>query len=78
MFNPDAMRKRFAELGQAREVIEAQATPLRAKRDELIAAHHREMRILNDEIRRVEAGLFDIDMERGIIVRALNGKTGPA
>ena len=76
MFDPDTMRRRFQELGQKREAIVGKSGPLRAQRDALIAAHEAQIKPLEAQIKAAEAGLFEIDRERGIIARALNGKTG--
>jgi uncharacterized coiled-coil DUF342 family protein len=78
-FHPDALRKRFHELGKEREKIVAAAQPLREQRDVM----HRQideirtaMRPLNEQIKAVEAPLYDVDVERGAIAKALGGKTG--
>lgn len=76
MFDHATMQKRFWELTRKREEIAAQAGPLRAERDALIAKHTAEVQPLEAKIKQVEAPLFDIDRERGLIARALGGKTG--
>lgn len=80
-FNPDAMRKRFHELGRKRAEIVSNPALLdaRAKYEALRAeecALRDKQKPLIEEIRRLEAGLFDIDQERGVLNRALAGRTG--
>lgn len=75
-FSPEAMRRRFAELTTKRDEILQQSTPLREQRDRMLADHQQQQKNLNDEIAKVETGLFDIDQERAMLARALNGKTG--
>jgi uncharacterized coiled-coil DUF342 family protein len=72
---PEALRARFAELGEQRDSILGQSTPLREQRDEVSVNAQTQMEALDDEIRAAEAGLFDIDQERGLIARALGGRT---
>lgn len=76
MMKPDAMRKRFHELNKQREAILKKSEPLRQKRDEAVSKATETERKMNDAIRKAEADLYDIDIERGQIVRALGGKTG--
>ena len=73
------MQARFHELGAAREAILAQSGPANAVREairERIGELERMAAALTVEIKRIEAPLFDIDNERGGLVRALKGKTG--
>lgn len=76
IFTEDAMRARFAELTQAREAILAISTPLRQSRDAAVNAARDAETAMNAEIKAAEAGLFEIDMERGALARALKGQTG--
>jgi hypothetical protein len=76
MFDPDSMRKRFHELSTKRESILAVSAPLRAKRDEAVAVYESVARPLEAQIKEAEAGLYEIEQERAVIARALNGKTG--
>lgn len=78
MFDNDAMRKRFHDLGRQRDTIMGSLAPLIQKRDEAIAAHEAVMRPIEAEIKAVRAPLYDIDQERALIARALGGKTGAA
>ena len=78
MFDPDNMRRRFHELGAKRDEILAKSTPLREKRDAVLAEMEASVKALSAEIKAAEAGLFEIDQERGAITRALKGKTGSA
>lgn len=79
MFDPETMRKRFHELGRQRDEVLAKAKPIRDRYDAMRAeecALRDRMKPLIDEMKAAEAPLFDIDRERGIIAKALNGKTG--
>lgn len=78
MFTPDAMRRRFHELGAKRDAILSGSVPLRERRDALISEHTAAVKTLEAQIKAAEAGLFELDMERGLISRALNGQTGAA
>jgi uncharacterized coiled-coil DUF342 family protein len=74
--NPDEMRARFHELGAQRDKIKAKADPMRAKRDKVVNEAATQERQMNAAIREAEAGLYEIDCERGALARALSGKTG--
>ncbi len=71
---PDEMRKRFHDLGKQREAIMVKVKPLQDERDKLRAQRD----AFDAQLRAMHARLFDIDMERGALARALNGKTGTA
>lgn len=74
------MQKRFHALGSEREAILARSAPTRTERETLQAeVAERELKIkpLTQTIREIEKKLYDIDMERAALARALNGKTGP-
>jgi uncharacterized coiled-coil DUF342 family protein len=77
-FSPENMRKRFHELGRKREAILAKTTPLREERDKIVQEADAKAKALAAQFKQIEkdGGLFDIDMERGMLARALNGKTG--
>lgn len=77
-FSPDNMRKRFHELGAKRESILARTMPLRAQRDAIVQAAESKAKALADQFKQIEKdeGLYDLDMERGMLARALGGKTG--
>lgn len=75
-FHPSNMRKRFHELTAQAAAIEAGSAPLRAQRDALVASHEAARKELDARLKKAEEGLFDIQIERGVLVRALNGKTG--
>jgi hypothetical protein len=75
-FTQDSMRARLQTLNKAREKILAKSTPVRAARDAFVAEMTAREAEMNTAVREAEAGLFDIDMERGLLTRALGGKTG--
>lgn len=77
----DAMKKRFHELGAQRDAIVSASAPANAVRDAIrdrLNQLERMAKALSAEIKRIEAPVFEIDMERGRLVRALQGKTGAA
>ena len=77
-FTEEAMRARFHELGALSDEKLAVSTPLREQRDAIVQAAREQEDALNAQIAEAEEGLFDIDMERGALARALKGKTGLA
>ncbi len=76
MFDPGTMRKRFKELEAKRAALLAEIAPVEVERDALIAAHNAAIKPLEAKLKTMRAPLFDLDNERGMIARALNGKTG--
>lgn len=74
-FEPDKMRERFKALSDQRASILEASSPLREKRDKLLAKQQREVEELNNNIRTAERELYDIDVELGMISRALGGLT---
>lgn len=74
--NPSALRARFAILAADRAAIIAASTPLREERDEIARDAAERIAPLDDQIRDVEAGLFELDQEAALISRALGGRTG--
>ena len=74
-FSPDNMRARFATLGKQRDAILAQTQGLRAERDALVNLNAARIRDLEKQVAEIEAPLFDLDNERGLLARALGGKT---
>lgn len=74
--NPENLRARFAELGDQREAMLAASSPLRDRRDTVAREAQEQIAVLDSRIRAAEEGLFQIDQERGLIARALGGKTG--
>lgn len=76
IFSPEAMRNRFSELGEQKAKIETKAAPLIAARDEMAAKYQADLDLANAKIKKAQDGLFEIDQERALIVRALAGSTG--
>ena len=76
--NPEKMRARFHELKAKRDAQRAKADPIRAERDKLVAKQLKELDAHDAKVKKAEEGLFDIEMEMGMLVRALNGKMGEA
>lgn len=78
-FNPDEMRQRFHALGRQRQEIIARAAPVRERYEvkaAAIEAAKTEARPLLDELKAIEAPLYDIEQERATISRALGHRTG--
>lgn len=74
--NRAAIKARFHELSAKREQILAASAPLRAKRDDIVNKARADEEILNVQIREAEAGLYELDVERGLLARAVGGQTG--
>lgn len=72
----ETMRKRFHELQAMRDKQRAKADPIRAKRDELVAKQLKELEAEDKKVAAAEEGLFDIEQEMAMIVRAVGGKMG--
>jgi hypothetical protein len=75
-FHPENLRRRFHALGRKKAAIHAVSDPLRAERDALIQATEVRVKALNAKIKAAEQGLFDIDQERSMWVKALGRQTG--
>lgn len=73
---PEEMRKRFHELGAARDEKLENSAPLRRAREKLLQKTEPLLRELEAKIKEAEGGLYAIDMERAALARALKGKTG--
>lgn len=77
----DQMRDRFHELGAIKAEVDAELEPLNAAMTLLhqqAAAIAAEQKTIATKMKAIRdaAGLFDLDMERGRLARALDGKTG--
>lgn len=78
-FKPGDLKARFAELEAARNRIISASGPIRQHRDALRAqqdALREQMRPLEAQIKSIEEPLYNIDMERSVIAKALGGRTG--
>jgi len=76
---PPDLRTRFHALGKQREEIIAKAAPLQAQFDALRVKQDEiagQLTPISDQLRAIKSPLYDIDVERAAIARALNGKTG--
>lgn len=74
---PDAMKDAFHAKRKERAAVLAKLDPLVAKRDKIANDARAKLLPLDDEIKAIKAPLYDLDMEIGMIARALGGKTGP-
>ena len=70
------IKKRFHALGAERERKLALSAPLRARRDALVTKARAEELELNKQIKAAEVGLYEIDVERAALARAVGGQTG--
>ncbi len=76
-FSPENLRKRWAELTAEYEKKAAPRDKLMAERDAKIAKlTDAEQRAYAAKIKKANEGLYEIEMERAAIARALGGKTG--
>lgn len=73
-----ALRARFREAIAERDAIQAASEPLRnqraALREQMAPLEEHDRRLV-EQIKHTEAGLFDLQNEIGMIVRALGGNT---
>lgn len=76
MYSETELRDRFHELTAQHDAIRAVSDPIRAQRDKIVQDADIKARKLAEQIKEAEAGLYDIEMERARIARALKGKTG--
>lgn len=75
-FDPATLRARFHQLGAERAARLAASAPLREARDAFVNEARAKEAAMNAAIAEAEAGLFQSDQERGMIARALGGRTG--
>lgn len=74
-FSPEKLRARFAEL--TKQYDASPIHKLKAERDAKADKLTRAQLVKYDEkIRAANKGLYEIEMERAAIARALGGKTG--
>jgi hypothetical protein len=73
---PETMKKRFWELKDQRDKLRAKADPIRAERDELSVKHAKEIAKANAKVAVAEKGLYDIEQEMAMLVRAIGGRMG--
>lgn len=78
IFTPENMRKRFHDLRKSAENIEMKARPYRDEYDRVSQEAEAKLKTLAGKFKEIEAPLFDIKNEMGMLARALNGKTGEA
>ncbi len=74
----ELLRQRFAEAVQERDALMEQTTPLREQRDAIMAkARAAELKAqpLDEQIKGLEAPLYDLNNEIARISRALDGNT---
>lgn len=69
----DSMSRRYWEVTDQRAAILAELEPLQDDLQKTVA-DNREDQKLRERIKKVRAPLYDLDMERSLLARALNGK----
>ena len=75
-FSPKALRARFRELTAEYDKREAKLAPLRKKLDDHVATAAKAEQAIREKIKAASVGLYDLEMERAAVARALGGKTG--
>ncbi len=73
---PDALRARFHELRAEINAIEAKSAPLRQEHDRVAQTMEAKCKDIAVKYKEIEAPLFDMKNELGMLARALSGKTG--
>lgn len=76
MMDSIALRKRFSDLTAEAASIRARSALFRDEYNAEVMRHTNTVAPLEKAICEAEAGLFEIEQERAMISRALNGKTG--
>lgn len=71
----ELMRAQLTELSAQREAIVAKSAPLRAQRDKIKNEAFAAIAPIEDEIKAIEAGLAEIDMDLSRLSRALGGRS---
>jgi predicted nucleic acid-binding Zn-ribbon protein len=74
-FDQKKLRARFAELTKKHDAIRAKSTPLRDSYDKTVQANRAREDDLAAKVKAAEKGLYEIEMERAMIARALGGRT---
>lgn len=76
--SPKAMRKHFAELSARFEPKAEKRDALKRERDELAEKGTltlKQSQDFDEKIRKANEGLYDLEMQRAVVARALGGKT---
>lgn len=74
--SPETMKKRFWELKGQQEKHRAKADPTRAERDKLVAKQLKELAVHDAKVKKAEEGLYEIEQEMAMLVRAVGGRMG--
>lgn len=76
-FSPEAMRKRFAELTKIYDAADAKLAPLQQELTDFVATYADKERAIRTKIAKIkdDTDLYNVEMERALISRALGGKT---
>jgi hypothetical protein len=75
-FRPETLKTRFWELNVQRDALLAESAPLRAELEAVATEMREKEETIRRKIKAIEEPLYNIDMERGMLARALGGKTG--
>jgi hypothetical protein len=76
MPSAESMKKRFWELKAQQAKQRAKSGPVRAERDKLVAKHLKEVEAADKKVAAAEDGLFEIEQEMALLVRAVGGRMG--
>jgi hypothetical protein len=74
--DPDKMKARFWELKAKRDIKRGKADPIRAARDKVVRRHAKELGTHDAKVRKAEDGLYEIEREMAMLVRAVGGAMG--
>ena len=77
-FNPDKMRARFQTLTKDYDKRMAKLEPLHKKLADHVAKSAKVEQELREQIAEAKEGMYDLEMERAMLARALGGRTGEA
>jgi hypothetical protein len=72
----ETMKKRFWELTAQRDKHRAKSDPVRAERDKLVAKQLKELEEADKKVASAEEGLYEIEQEMALLVRAVGGRMG--
>lgn len=70
------MQVEFHRLGKDKIALEAKLNPERDVWNQMRNKHREEESELSQKMQPMQAEMYDIDMNRAMLARALNGKTG--
>lgn len=75
-FSPEKLKARFWELTDKYDEYEAKLAPLRKQLEKALDGTRKEEEAARAKIKKAREGLYELEMERAAVARALGGKTG--